>query len=286
MIDLHLHVLPAVDDGPGSLRESRAMLERLARLGFSHLVATPHLMEPLSSEYRFATKRALELVQPIAAEFGLSVDKGYEHLLSPDLARRLDAGETSTLAGSNAVMVELPFIGWPNHTESALFDLRIAGFRPVLAHPERYLEVQSNPERALAAAQQGVVLQLTYASFAGLYGRVAERTAKSILESGLRQGAHILFATDAHSDGSRLSSVPDGISRIRRNFPNGGAIVEWASTVVPTCLLANDPVPAFHDWFETDAGRQTVDSGALQKEHRRARHVLRPFGRSLRSRTG
>lgn len=286
MIDLHLHVLPAVDDGAGSLRESRAMLERLVRLGFSHLVATPHLMEPLSSEYRLATKRALELVRPIAGELGLSIDMGYEHLLSPDLTRRLKAGESSTLAGSNAVMVELPFIGWPRHTESSLFDLMIAGYRPVLAHPERYLEVQSNPERALSAAQQGAVLQLTFASFAGLYGRVAERTAKTILQSGLNQGAHILFATDAHSDGSRLSSVPEGISRVRRNFADGEAIVEWASTVVPTCLLANEPVPAFHDWLETVAGRQPVDSGALQNENRRARHLLRPFGRALRSRGG
>src|SRR5680860_556513 len=157
MIDLHLHVLPAVDDGACNVRESRDMLERLAGLGFTRLVATPHLMAPLSPEYQLAATSALDVIKPIAAEFGLTLSLGYEHLLTPGLARRLVGGEDATLAGSTAVMVELPFTGWPHHTGSSLFELRLAGYRPVLAHPERYVAVQSNPELVLATTQQGAV---------------------------------------------------------------------------------------------------------------------------------
>jgi len=285
MIDTHLHVLPAIDDGAGNLREARAMLEQLASIGFTRVVATPHLMMTLSREYRLATTNALELITPIASAYGLDMDMGYEHLLTPDLARRLSEGESSTLAESSAVMVELPFIGWPRHTESSLFDLRLAGFRPVLAHPERYVEVQSNPERALAVAQQGVVLQLTFASFAGLYGRVAERTARLLLERGVLQDALIVFATDAHSDGRRLSSVPEGISRIRRKIKNGGPIVEWASQVVPAHLLASEPAPTFNQWLVDQGRQEPVGSTPHANGQGGVRGLRRPFGRGSRYRS-
>jgi protein-tyrosine phosphatase len=283
MIDLHLHVLPGIDDGARSLDESRAMFDRLRTTGFTHLVATPHLMEPLSIEYHQLVLATMDALRPVAAEYGLSLGLGYEHLLVPGLANRLQANEPSTLDGSNAVLVELPFIGWPRHADSSLFELRAAGYRPVLAHPERYVEVQGNPELALRVAEQGTALQLTSASFVGVYGKAAEKSAKTLLEHGLNRDAIIVLSTDAHSDGQRLAKVPAGLDWIRRNLADGSLIVEWASTITPAHLLNSLSIPTFDQWLNSrpsTAGERNRDSLSAQSiQGRRRRNV---FGRISR----
>jgi len=263
MIDLHLHVLPEIDDGSSSVEMTDSMLARLAGMGVTRIVATPHLMQPLDDGYRHLVQETRDANQHLASKHGIAMDLGYEHVLVPGLAARLQNGEQSTMAGSSAVLVELPFVGWPQHTESSLFALRIAGYVPILAHPERYLEVQKNPELAIVAGEQGAALQLTSGSFAGVYGKGVERSARKLLELAIERDVAIVFASDAHSDGQRLAQVPAGLKWIRSNMKQGGAVVEWASTVVPSHLLASAPVPPFAQWASSPSSdRQSMPSNA------------------------
>ncbi len=251
MIDLHLHLLPEIDDGSSSFEMSGAMLDLLARQGVTRVVATPHLMQPLTDDYHQLALSLLDTIRPLAATHGVSVDLGYEHLLEPGLAARLQAGEPSSMAGGSAVLVELPFVGWPRHAESSLFALRVAGYTPILAHPERYLEVQKHPELALAAGEQGTVLQLTSGSFAGVYGKAVERSARHLLDAAIERDIAVVLASDAHSDGHRLASVPAGLRWIRHKVEDGDLMVEWATEVVPSKLLQSEPVPPFQRWAQT-----------------------------------
>ena len=280
MIDLHLHVLPDLDDGASSLRESRVMLERLGSLGFNRIVSTPHLMERLTRDYHHRATAALDVVRPIAAEYGLSLDLGYEHLLVPDLVERLKIGEPSTLAGSSAVLVELPFIGWPRHADASLFDLQSAGYRPILAHPERYTDVQQNPEIALAAADRGIILQLTSSSFAGVYGKTAERTARTILSQGLERGAVFVLSTDAHSAGQRLAKVADGHAWIRKNIRQGSAVVDWAARATATAILQDIAPASFQSWSLQSAERVAIPQPAELPAVRREGGLRRILTRS------
>lgn len=249
MIDLHLHLLPDVDDGSSSMAMSLSMLESLAAMDVTGVVATPHLMTPLTDDYRQLVEATMDAVAPQAASRGIAVGLGYEHLLAPDLARRLEAGEPTTMGGSSAVLVEVPFIGWPQHAESSLFALRVANYVPILAHPERYLDVQKDPEIALAAGQAGAVLQITSGSFAGVYGKPVERTARRLLAMAIERDVVVALASDAHSDGLRLTRVPDGLGWIRTRVSQGDAVLEWASNVVPRRLLASATAPSFHQWL-------------------------------------
>jgi protein-tyrosine phosphatase len=250
MIDLHLHVLPGIDDGSSSAEMSASMLDHLAGMGMSRIVATPHLMDPLTDEYHQLAQALLDDVRSTAATHGITVDFGYEHLLAPGLAARLTAGEPSTLAGSTAVLVELPFIGWPRHTETSLFSLRMAGYVPVLAHPERYVEVQKDPELAIATGERGAVLQLTSGSFAGVYGKQVERSARRLLDLAIERDVAIVLASDAHSDGQRLVRVTDGLRWIDTHVDEGRGIVEWATRIVPDRLLDSQAVPSYTRWRE------------------------------------
>jgi protein-tyrosine phosphatase len=209
MIDLHLHLLPAIDDGAASLEISRSMLSRAESFGFTSLVATPHLNGALSPQYDARVRAALGEVREAAKDLQIAIELGFEIQLSPDLPSRLAAGERSRLADSTAVLVELPFVGWPLFTEHTLFDIQTLGLRPLLAHPERYSAVQAEPEKALDLAQRGILLQVTIGSLVGLFGKPAQRVAEMLV----RQGAATVLASDAHSAGQRFMSIAEGLQR-------------------------------------------------------------------------
>lgn len=248
MIDLHLHLLPGIDDGAASIDESREMLTAARALGFHTLVATPHLMEHLEPEEQWRIAAALSSVAAAAQPLGMRVDLGYEVALTPDLPARLAANEPVTLAGSRAILVELPAVGWPTYTESALFALQAAGYRPLLAHPERYQAVQEDPALALDLAQRGILLQVTFSSFAGLFGKPAKRAAETLLR---HQAIHVL-ASDAHSAGHRLVAVEQARARVAKLV--GERATRTMTVDNPRALLADAPLPAQPPVIESEQG--------------------------------
>jgi len=262
VIDLHVHVLPAIDDGATSVAVTEAMLTRARDLGFSVLVATPHLPGPLTPAYRERVGAAHAQARAMGAAVGVEVRLGFEVALTPDLPRRLERGEESTLGGGTAVLVDLPFAGWPHHVEATLFGLQAAGFRPVLAHPERYDAVQRDPALAARLAQRGVALQVTIASTAGVFGKPAQRTAEALL----RLGAVHLVATDAHSAGHRLAAVPAGLDRLQALL--GERQLARLAVDAPRALLDGAPLP---DPPVRPAPRLWAPPGALGRRARRPR---------------
>jgi protein-tyrosine phosphatase len=263
MIDVHIHVLPGVDDGAATPEIAREMLVRAKALGFTTLVATPHLDGPLTPGYRARIEEAAAAIDPIAKELGLSLALGFENLLTPDLPRRLECGEPVTLGGSRTILVELPFSGWPLHTEQALFAIQAAGYRPLLAHPERYATLQEDLDRALALAERGVLLQVTIGSLAGLFGRHAQRVAEDLLLND----AVTVLATDAHSAGQRIDTVTRGLARARQLV--GRARVEQLITEYPSALLSDQALPALAP-REPEAGEESRLRAALRRLNWRA----------------
>ncbi len=254
MIDLHIHLLHSVDDGAPDLAASLAMVARARELGFGQLVATPHLDGRLTDEYRAAVLDRLTEIRPRAAQMGVDVVFGFEHKLVPDLTARLQAGEPSTLGGSSAVLVELPFHGWPLYVDQALFDLMTAGYRPVLAHPERYGAVQEDPELAIELAERGISLQLTFGSITGLFGKGAKRVAEVLLE----RDAVTVLSSDAHSAGQRYVAVSQG--RQRAEDLVGVDRVRQLAHDNPAALLADLPLPesVFSGAGSAESGRAGV----------------------------
>lgn len=237
MIDLHIHLLPGIDDGAASPEVTKLMLERARDLGFRTLVATPHLPGPLNDRYQARVDRAFDLTRELAAPLGVEVRLGFEAALTPNLPHRLERGEPATLGGSKAVLVDLPFGAWPQHASETFFALQTAGYTPVLAHPERYADVQRDPERAVDLAARGVLLQVTIGSLAGVFGKAPRRTAEALL----RRGTVHLAATDAHSAKHRFMAVPDGLERLAEIVGEAG--VERLTVPGPRALLDGGVVP-------------------------------------------
>lgn len=249
MIDLHTHLLPGLDDGAPTLRDTRAMLQRWHALGFEVVVATPHLKRPLDQQFLARVELAMAHVRDLADPLGMTVSRGFEALLTPDLPARLMAGEPVTLAGGRAILVELPFTQWPHYTDQILFEVQSAGFQPILAHPERYDAVQRDWTLALRLAERGVALQVNIGSLTGLYGRRAKRTAENLV----RSRSVAVVASDAHSAGRVFDQLGLGLARLRdlhggetasmvRDRP--GALLEGRSFIppAPSSEIVSEPL--------------------------------------------
>lgn len=231
MIDLHSHVLPGLDDGVATLAEAVELCEAAAADGIQVLAATPHVRDdyPTTPEQM---ERALAEVQR-AADGTVRVIAGGELDLA-ELARPAEELRRFCLGGTNWLLVETPYMGWPLDLPDKLFRLGLAGFSTVLAHPERNRDVQQRPELLERVVAGGTLVQLTAASVDGRFGRSAKACAFDLLD---RELAH-LIASDAHAPGVRavgLSSAVDAIG--------DEELGRWLTLRVPRAIVAGTPLP-------------------------------------------
>jgi len=197
MIDTHSHLLPGLDHGCPDIETALQMAREAATSGVETVVCTPHLPdwdEALVGSAGPAQERVrrglADAGVPLELRLGFEVDLG--------LAATIDATRLCalTIEGSGgAILLEMPYVGWPPFMEDTIFRLATAGFVPILAHPERNERVQRSPELLGACLKAGAVAQATAGSLGGTFGRVAERTFFRLISEGLIS----LVASDAHS---------------------------------------------------------------------------------------
>ncbi len=234
MIDLHVHLLPGLDDGPTTLREAEALLEELAREGVRVAVATPHF---LPGAYTPRPERVLEGVQELQARApaDLRLLAGMEVFLEgPHVVDWLQEGRILPLGGpaGRAVLVELPLYQEAPWIDEALFALRAAGYRPVVAHPERSLWLHRQEARLGRWVEMGVVLQVNAGSLLGASGWRIRRFARRILQKGWVA----VVASDRHGPGAGRS----GLLPLRDHLVRLGVRPNLLLTEGPAELL---PVP-------------------------------------------
>lgn len=209
-VDLHTHVLPGVDDGARDLAESLAMLHVAAEDGTGVLVATPHARRCTAAMAR----QAAELVREASHREAIPVtlELGMEEQLLPDLPERLLAGEALPIGDTGWILVELPdWTVWPEDLAEQLRTIRALGYRPILAHVERYTPIQQEPERILEAIAAGALIQVNADSLFGQNGPAAQRTAAHLL----RAAAVSVLASDAHRADWRAPRLRAAFERVR-----------------------------------------------------------------------
>jgi protein-tyrosine phosphatase len=197
MIDIHSHLLPAVDDGSQSIEVSVGVLARFAEQGVEHVVCTPHLKASRAGDvpHGLYAERFAELVAAAPARPVLS--RGWEIMLDipgADLrSRALSLGE------STAVLMEFPHTGVPTGATEELYRLRTLGIVPVLAHPERYFGCSLDLVREWRRI--GVVMQVDGLALGA--GGPMGRLARAMLEHGLAD----CLASDNHGDTRSLAGA-------------------------------------------------------------------------------
>jgi protein-tyrosine phosphatase len=213
MIDLHAHVLPGIDDGPATLAEAVALLRAMDQQGVRTVVAAAHALDGRYNATCDAVKAAAEAVNGAVAAEGLSIMvlPGMELYLGFDVLRAVKSGQVMGLNGSPYLLVELPHREFPLYTERALFELMVAGYRPILNHPERNLAIQRDPDLAYRLAERGVSAMVTAASLTGRFGATAADLAAEFLEEGIAP----YVVSDAHDLKGRAPTLPEGLAVAR-----------------------------------------------------------------------
>jgi protein-tyrosine phosphatase len=235
MIDLHSHILPGLDDGARTLADSVDIARAALEDGITVIAGTPHVRDDWPTDAETMEQRVADLRAELeAARVPLDVRPGGEIAL--DWTVKLSPGELRRfgLGGSRYVLVEMPYYGWPPHLPDVLLSLRDQGVVPVLAHPERNVEVQTRPERLAPLAEAGILVQVTAASVDGRIGRRAADCGRRLVRDGV---AHLL-ASDAHHASVRAVGMSAAAKAV-----GGGALAEWLTQEVPAAILADAEIP-------------------------------------------
>lgn len=199
-VDMHSHLLPGLDDGAETLAHSLDLLRELRALGFGKLIMTPHIMGDFYKNTPEGVRAALATLRAAAAEAGLAdvaLECAAEYYLDEWLGRKLaDGTELLTFGGERRyLLIETSYLNEPLNLNGTIFDLQAAGYRPVLAHPERYVYLYGRfAEIERLRAEQGVLLQLNLNSLAGYYSPAARHVAEKLIDAKLVD----FVGTDTH----------------------------------------------------------------------------------------
>lgn len=209
MIDLHCHILAALDDGPQTVAESLKMAWVFDQAGYRVVSATPHMVPGTAwmptVDRIHATVAGLN--QAIKDEkLRLEIVCGMEIALDPQIPDLLDAGRLLPLGNASYLLIEPAFQQLPQGWEQIVFAIQAKGYSILLAHPERCLQLGTDPKLVDQLIASGVYLQASWGSFLGQYGRSVARTARRMVS---RNGIHCL-ATDSHNP---RGHTPDRINR-------------------------------------------------------------------------
>jgi protein-tyrosine phosphatase len=191
VIDFHSHLMPGVDDGAATLEASRAGLRELMAQGAEVIITTPHLKASLlempheRTSYLARLDAAWDALRTLASsEFpALRLDRGVELLLDVPQVDLTDS--RIRLGGTRFVLVEFPFAMIPPQSARVLFEIAVAGYVPIVAHPERYRDMDEALTLAAAWKDAGACLQVNTGSLVGKYGPIARAKAWQLLRTGL-----------------------------------------------------------------------------------------------------
>ncbi len=214
MIDIHCHILPDFDDGASDLDEALEMTEMAANSGVTDIIATPHFRGELDFlDNQIIIERRFQTLSSAIRQAGIPVrlHLGAEILCLPETAKLAASHQLPTLANTSYTLIEFYFNESFSFMDDMLFRIAECGYKPVIAHPERYNTIQRDPALLHRWIDLGYVLQLNKGSILGDLGYRAEQTANEILSMGL---AHV-FASDAHHGYTRT--------------PHMGSLRHWVS---------------------------------------------------------
>lgn len=185
LTDFHSHLIPGIDDGVKTPEESFQVIEKLVALGYTKVITTPHIMtdyygntaESISAAYHSFLPQLKEKGYPITFEFAA------EYYFDEIVYRLVENKEKLLTFGDRYLLFETNVISEPLMIKEFIFSLTSQNYKPILAHPERYMFMDIN--KAQDFRDRGVLLQLNLLSLIGFYGPAIQKLASKMIDAGL-----------------------------------------------------------------------------------------------------
>lgn len=214
LLDLHTHILPGVDDGSRSLKESEKMLKLARAAGVSEIVATPHLHDG-GHEYMQRIRKAFALMNLRARSYDIDMYLGYEIMYDKLKGKDVEQYCFRWHKPVKAMLLEFRNT-YPQDADMFLCACVDRGITPIIAHPERYKFIQDDINIASYLRGYGCLLQVDAGALVAPFYSRERQTASALIDAGWVDS----ICSDAHRTKHyrQLPKAIDGVGSIWRPF--------------------------------------------------------------------
>ena len=210
MIDMHNHILYGIDDGCKTIEESIETIKNMKKIGFNSIVLTPHYIEDSSFNANNNLKlQKLEILKEELLKNNIDVNLflGNEIFINESINELIINKEIRSINNTRYILIELPFNNQILNLDDYLYELKLKGYKIIIAHPERYTYFKDNYEEARKLYDSGVLFQVNYGSIIGQYGSSSLKLVKKLLKDDMVD----FISTDIHKPSSSLFDKFDDI---------------------------------------------------------------------------
>ncbi len=194
-VDMHSHLIPGIDDGAQDMDQTIAMLAKFESMGIKKVVTTPHIMTDSFPNDREIILSGLENVRKEIEKIGINIEieAAAEYYFDETLMPKIRNKELLTF-GDNYVLIEFAFHSAPQYLDELFFELKSHGYRPVIAHFERYMYYLGRIDKAKEWRSKGINIQINLNSLSGQYGPAVRKQAEKLID----EGEFDFVGTDCH----------------------------------------------------------------------------------------
>jgi tyrosine-protein phosphatase YwqE len=196
--DIHSHFIPGIDDGAQTMDDSLTLISAMKSFGYKKVITSPHVM---GDGYRNTSEIILNGLENVkstlaANDIAIEMDAVAEYYVDFDFQRKLDNEKLLTF-GKNYLLFEVSYLSAPENLQAVIFKMQTMGYKPVLAHPERYNFWHGEFEKYQDFIDKGVLLQLNINSLTGYYSQATKHIAKKMIDNNMIS----FVGTDCHHSG-------------------------------------------------------------------------------------
>jgi len=194
--DMHSHLIPGIDDGSENMEQSIEVVRSMYNLGYKKFVTTPHIMmDYFKNTPEIITKGLEKLKISLAeAQIPVKVEAAAEYMLDEGFVKKFHAGELLSF-GKKYLLIELSSFVPPENLFQIFFDLKLEGFSPILAHPERYSYWHHNLEYYITLKDREIFFQINLPSLSGYYSPEVRRITEQLIDNNMVE----FVGTDLHN---------------------------------------------------------------------------------------
>ena len=237
MVDFHIHILPGIDDGSGSIEETITLLKEAEENGFDKIILTPHYLEDTYEVNEENRNVLLSKLKKCIPEIVLDLYLANEIYVTHNMLDLLKEKQASTINNTKYVLFELPMTRNISNLNSIIYGLLENKYIPVIAHPERYKYVQEDPNMLIDLINLGVLFQANFGSLIGIYGNEAKKTVKLLLKANM---IHFM-GSDVH----RKNTIYPQMNKIMKELKKviSEEKIEELTELNPNLVLQNKEIP-------------------------------------------
>lgn len=216
MIDIHSHILPGIDDGAQTEADSLEMAKAAVDEGIHTIIATPHHKNGSYDNVRESIITYTDILNELFESEGipLTLLAGQETRINGEMVEDLENGELLPLNHTKYVFVEFSASHVPRFSKQVLFDLQVAGYKPIIVHPERNQELLEHPNKLYDFVRKGALTQITAGSVLGKFGKNIQKFTHQLIDANLTH----FIASDAHNTTSRKFWMKEAFETVKDTY--------------------------------------------------------------------